>query len=177
MKFNTLPSRFNWRFCLVHFFAMYCLIDAFHYLHYFRYADFIWEYRSADINSITSAQEISYFILSDSIMPQAGLLIAFIISIVLAIRKKIWWVNSLVIFIITGILEHFSLLGWQYTNIIFVYTVGWINKLHWVRGYAPYYAVNMVLLLAGSLLLFFLKRTNRFISSGFKGKATALPVS
>jgi len=156
-------SRISLRFCFIHFLAAYCLIYAFHYLHYTLYADFIWNYSAAGFDGITSAQEISYILLLDGLLPQIGLLIAFILSLILALRKKIWWVNALLVFIVAGILEYFRLLGWEYANNIFVYTIGWINKTGWVRGYRVYYALTMLVLLAATLWLYFSKTTNRFI--------------
>jgi len=168
-------SRISLRFCLIHFLAAYCLMYAFHYLYYTLYADFIWNYSSAGFDGITSSEEISYILLLDCLLPQIGLLISFIISLTLALRKKIWWVNTLLIFIVAGVLEYFRLLGWEYANNIFVYTIGWINKTGWVKGFRVYYALTMLVLLAAALWLYFSKTTNRFIASTNKPFISPVP--
>ena len=87
-----------------------------------------------------------------------GLLFAFFISLTISIKRKWFWVNSLIIFIAAFLLARFDL-GWFY-----------LKKFLWFPGHLLTnthfeFIVNGTILLAVGLLIFFLKPTNKFIEN------------
>ena len=169
MLFKNFILKFNWRFCLIHFLAIYCIMYAFNTFASIAYTDLVTAYFSKGKEDITSLQDLSNFLITIDIATFVGLLIAFIISLVMATRKKIWWSNSLLIFIIAFSLHRFDFFGWQYVKYIFIYILGWIDNL------ALYYTICGTLLLSLALLLMFSKTTNRFIASTNKPFISPVP--
>jgi sterol desaturase/sphingolipid hydroxylase (fatty acid hydroxylase superfamily) len=107
----------------------------------------------------TTASDLVYFSLWTGTSGFIGLLVAFIISLIISIRRRWFWVNSLFAFIVTYVLYRFDLLGWTYLKQIFWYP-GQLFKKSTVE-----FLLNGIILLAVGLLIFFLRRSNQFIDN------------
>ncbi len=90
--------------------------------------------------------------------PHVGILVAFIISLTISIKKKRFWINSLLVFILSYLLRRFEYDGWDYLKIIFL-APGQYFDYH----SAWYFLINGFTMLAIGLLMFFSTFTNSFI--------------
>ncbi len=105
------------------------------------------------------ASDVAYFLLWTNISGLVGLLVAFIISLTISIKRHWFWVNSLFAVLLMYILYRFELLGWAYLKRIFWY-LG--QKLNNATGE---FLLNGIILLIIGLFIFFLKLTNQFIEA------------
>jgi len=90
--------------------------------------------------------------------PYIGLLVAFIISLSISIRKKWFWINSLLVFILGCLFKRLDFDGWNYLKNIFLAPGKFLDPHS-----AWYYLVNGLPMLLIGVLLFFSTWTNRFI--------------
>ena len=116
-----------------------------------------------------STEEFAAFLLFTNFSALAGLLVAFIISLIISSRQHWYWMNSLLAFIVTYILFRFDLLGWEYLRKIFWYP-GQLFK-----NTASEFLINGIILLSIGLLVFFLPRSKRFISNKSGTEKTSHP--
>lgn len=161
MKYPNLISRFNWRLMLIHFIAMWFFMYAFfilcrlHDLNAYEVFTKKWQQNSFDVKRYMS--EIYWLYGS----PYVGLLVAFIISLFISIKKKWFWLNSVIVFLIVYLLRRFDIDGWHYLKYIFLSPGDLFDQYS-----AGEYLVNGLPLLAIGLFLFFSKRINKFINGG-----------
>jgi len=99
-----------------------------------------------------------YLEVSMSLGKTLGLLVAFIISLTICIKRKWFWVNSLIVFISAYTLSWFNLLGWAYLKNIFLSAGELFNNT------TAEVLTNSLLLLTLGLLFFFLPSVNKFIA-------------
>ena len=86
-----------------------------------------------------------------------GLFAGFLISLAITIKRQWYWVNSLLVFLMSILLLRYHLFGWHYLHYIFL-APGSIFKEYSVG----YFLVNGLLMLTIGLLLFFLRRLQQF---------------
>lgn len=103
------------------------------------------------------ASHLTYFVLWTSIFGFVGLLVAFIISLTISIKRHWFWVNSLFAVLLIYILYRCELLGWAYLKQFFWYLGQKFNNS------AIEFLLNGVILLAIGIFIFFLKRPNQYI--------------
>src|SRR5688572_19268049 len=120
MTLHNYIGKINWRQILMHFIASWFFIYAFQTISFLYNTNLVDIVRQTDgdftIKTLndngTTASDLVYFQLWTGTSGVIGLLVAFIFSLVISIRKKWFWVNSLLTFIGTYLLYRFGLLGW-----------------------------------------------------------------
>ena len=153
-------SRLNWRQILVHFIATWFFIQSFFILSFLHdlkgYEVFTqkWKTESFDESRFISVIDWMYN------SPYVGLLVAFIISLSISIKKRWLWINSLFVFVLSYLLKRFDFDGWYYLKIIFLTPGQYFN-----HHSAWHYLANGLSMLTIGLLLFFSGLTNRFIDN------------
>lgn len=158
MKKSNLISKVNWRQMLIHFLAMWFFIQSFFilsFLHDLRIDKIFteeWKAESTDGTQITSALYWMY------ISPYVGLLVAFFISLSISIKRKWFWLNSVLVFILAFLLRRVQLDGWKYLKHIFL-APGQI----FYHNPILYYLANVLPMFLIGFLLFFSRTTNKFI--------------
>jgi hypothetical protein len=167
MTLQNFIVKINWRQSLVHFVAFWFFIHAFQTLSYLYNTNLVDTVRHADgkdtiktlTDNGTTASDLVYFELWTSISGFIGLIVAFMISLVISIRKHWFWVNALIAFAMTYLLYRFNLLGWTYVKHFFLYLGQKFNNS------TVEFLFNGIVLLIIGLLFFFLKRPNQFIEN------------
>ncbi len=170
MAVDNFISRLNWRQILIHFVAAWFFMFAFQTLATLHDIKLVDIFRQSDENNIRNSLEINgttvsdllYFNMWNGIGKTVGLLIAFIISLIISIRKKWFWFNSFIVLILLYILSWFELLGWTYLKRIF------LKPGYFFENTTFEFLVNGAILLSLGLLTFFLSQTNKFIATGSK---------
>jgi hypothetical protein len=159
MTSQTFISKFNWRQVLLHFVAFWFFIHAFQTLSYLYDTKLIDTVRQSNgqdtdkilVDSGTTATEVAYFLLWIGVSGLIGLVVAFIISLIISIKRHWFWINALIAFILTYILYRFDLLGWIYLKPFFWY-LGQKFSNSTIE-----FLVNGIILLTIGLLIFFLQ--------------------
>ena len=164
---QTFISRLNWRQVLLHFVAFWFFIHAFQTLSYLYDTKLIDTLRQSDgqdtikilEDSGTSSVDLTYFLLWTNASGLIGLLVAFIISLIISFKRHWFWMNALIAFILTYLLDRFDLLGWTYLKPFFLYLGQKFNNS------TVEFLVNGIILLTIGLLILFLQRLNQFIEN------------
>ena len=167
MKAFAFISRLNWRHILLHFFAFWFFIYSFETFSFLLNTNLIDAYRKSnghllsDMSKLNSldTETLTYFLLSKIFFGLAVLLVAFLISLFLSIKRRWFWGNNLVVLIIIYTMYRFDLLGWSYLRSLFWYTGQKFSDA------TIEFTLNGMILLIPGLLLFFLKQSNRFIEN------------
>lgn len=105
-----------------------------------------------------SSVDIFNFTLWISVANTIGLLVAFGISLAISIKRKWFWLNSLLVLFIMLVLNQFDMLGWKYLKRIFLMP-GEISQ-----NITLEFLINGLILLVLGILTFFWARTNQFIA-------------
>ncbi len=167
-------QRLKWRQILIHFVAAWFFLYAFQtlaFLYNVRMYDALSKIANANGKSssfdlkgenFTIGEAITYFYYATATW-FVGLIVAMVISLRIAKKRKWFWVNSLVVFLIIIFLKQQELLGWSFLKKIFL-SPGEIFK-----GSAYYTTLylltNGLLLLAAGIFIFFNKKINEFIDN------------
>ncbi len=167
MTFQNFIARLNWRQILLHFIAFWFFIHAFQTLSYLYDTKLIDAVRQSNgqlnnqtlIDNNIEASDLTYFVLWTSVSGFVGLLVAFIISLAISIKRHWFWINALIAFLLTYILYRFNLLGWTYVKQFFWYLGQKFNNS------TIEFLFNGLILLIIGVLIFFLRRPNRFIEN------------
>ena len=158
-------SRLNWRQILIHFVAFCFFIYAFQtlvFLYDTKIVDIIRQKGDQDIdtaltNNGTDASDLVWFTFLLSTSGLIGLLVAFIISLIVSLKRKWFWLNPLICLFITYFLYRFNFLGWTY-----------LKKIFWMPG-KIFHSTTLEFLISGLILLaigifcLFLPKVHRFI--------------
>ena len=156
MTLSQFVSKLNWRLMLVHLIACWFFIYASMELAALYDINIFKELK--DIRSNAVQRRIFYDAIWVSLGEDAGVLTAFIISLVLSIKHRWYWLNSVIVLLVGFFLNRFDLFGWQFLKHIFL-KPGLLFK-----SYIGYYLTNGLIMLTIGLLLFFLKWSVRFIN-------------
>lgn len=161
MKENL--KRLNWKLILLHFVATWLFIHSFYilsYLHDIEFTEFIMKNR----NEIPVFDEIPFdtkrmgnFFMITGVSKFIGLLIAFIISLSISIYRKWFWLNSVLVLLITYTLFRLDFLLWDYLKVIFRFIGGFMPNV-----ILDFLVDGLVMLFLG-LLIFFQKKINQII--------------
>ena len=165
MTLRNFIGKINWRQILIHFVACWFFIQAFHTLSFLYNTNLVDTVRQANgkdtikilTDKGTTATELVYYQLWTSISGFIGLLVAFIISFSISLKRRWFWLNSIILLIVTYTFYSFDTLTWTYSKKIFWYLGQMINNS------TAEFLVNGIILLAIGLIIFFLKASNRFI--------------
>lgn len=157
MRVRDFIRKLNWRHILVHFVAFWFFIYAFQTLSYLHDPDGIKQL--SDKN--TQAHGLTNLELWENISGQAGLVVGFIISITISIKRHWFWINSFIAFVLIYFLFKFNLLGWPHLKNFF-WSLG--RKLN---PSSIEFLFNGIVLLTIGLLIFFLKGLNRFVDKNY----------
>ena len=168
MALSQHLSKFNWRLMLVHFFACLFLIHSFrdfYFLNDFKLKmDLLSRFqknKGIDFKGLPLAIDsmwISHLLLWSILVGYIGLLTGFLISLMISIRHHWYWVNSLIVFIVTFVLIRFGIFNWKYVYYIFQFA-----EIPFKRTNPWCYITNGAVMLSIGLLLFFLRRSIIFI--------------
>jgi len=177
MTVKKFISKLNPRQILIHCIASWFFIHAFQTLLYLYYTDLIAITKNADKQELTNilrnngitTSDLIYFYLWKNTSGFIGLLTAFIISLVISLKRHWFWVNALIVFVVTYLLYKFGWLGWIYLKQFFLYPGQRFNNL------TVQFLLNGLLLLTIGLLIFFLKWPNRFIEKKHSKRLTVFP--
>ena len=165
MTLQKFISRLNWRQIVIHFVSSSFFVYAFKtlaYLYDTKFLDHLRRYKQGykieGVDNIHySSTDFITFLRVPLYSAMAGLLVAFLISLLISIRQKWSWFNSLITFLLTYFLYRFDLLGWDYLNKIFL-SFGQLFSNTFVE-----FLLNGTLMLTIGVLLFFLRPLMRFI--------------
>jgi hypothetical protein len=151
----------------MHFVAFWFFIHAFQTLSYLYDTKLIDTVRQSNgqltnqalVDNKIEASDLAYFVLWTSVSGFVGLLVAFFVSLAISIKRHWFWVNALLAFLLAYILYRFDLLGWTY-----------LKKLFWYLGQkfnssTIEFLFNGIILLTIGVLIFFLRRSNKFIEN------------
>lgn len=164
MTLSYLIARLNWRQIVIHFIACCFFIFAFttlSYLYDTKIVD-IARHENLDFdealkqNKLTTL-DLTYFVLWTSNSGTIGLLVAFIISLIISIKHRWFWVNSFIVLLTIFFLIRITDFGW-----------GYLRKYFWALGQlfsntTTELIINGILLMGIGLLIFFANWTNQFI--------------
>ncbi|HTD39226.1 MAG TPA: hypothetical protein VK671_01310 [Mucilaginibacter sp.] len=156
MTLSQFVSKLNWRLILVHLIACWFFIHAF--LEFAGLHDIDIYKEVKDIRSSAVQSRIYYDAIWISLSEDAGLLTAFIISLVLSIKHRWHWLNSVIVLLVGFFLNRFDLFGWHFLKHIFL-KPGYLFKSD-----IGFYLTNGLIMLTIGLLVFFLKWSVRFIN-------------
>jgi hypothetical protein len=161
-------ARINWRQLLIHFLASWFFIHSFITLSYLANTRLVDIYRGTNeatdmkalFNSGITASDLSDFTIWTTGSGFIGLLVAFVISLIISIRRGWYWMNSLIVLMGTYLLQWVSSLGWTYVRKVFWFIGATIHNTNWE------FTVNGIILLAIGVFIFFFHKTNEFIENG-----------
>ncbi|WP_298391573.1 hypothetical protein [Flavobacterium sp.] len=166
MKTPDLIYKINWRIILLHSIATIFIIlctQQFVKLNDIEIIKLIDKYGAE--NSLKQLQKdtngisrISDFLLWNSMSNMIGLLTGFILSLIIIIRKKMFWLNSLIIFFIGLLFIKLGLFKNHIINTLFYSFDDIFPKL----GLLYKYIIKGTILLSITLLIFFNKWINNF---------------
>ncbi|MEO6141034.1 MAG: hypothetical protein ABIP22_09525 [Ginsengibacter sp.] len=165
MTLQKFITRLNWRQVLIHFIATWFFMYSFRALAVLHDTNLADIFRHTGSNNLQknlnenkiSASDFSDFVVWISVGNTVGIFTAFIISLTISIKRKWFWFNSFLVFVLVNILSWLNLSGWNYLKKIFL-TPGEIFN----NTTLEFLTTGLILLILG-LLTFFLPTTNKFI--------------
>ena len=160
MASSNFLSKLNWRLIVTHTIALGFIIYAFKMFVYLHDPDVWLKMEHGNIVGVNPKRYVNdlYWGASSGFV---GAIIGFIISLLLSLKNKWYWLNSVIVLVAAVNLMEYDLFGWGLWKHILLLP-GTI-----VQSYTGYVLVNGFVMLAIGALLFFLKPVRRFISSGF----------
>jgi hypothetical protein len=170
MTLHTFIQKLNWRQILIHFVATWFFIYSFQQLAYLTNTT---EFEGVQILVNSGDKKASKFLESKNISVGqfisytfyvykawfVGLLVAFFISLIIANRRKWYWVNSIIMLLIVFTLKQFNFLGWTYLKVIFLKPGLLFNST------ALYLLTNGIILLLLGIFVFCFRPFNNFIDN------------
>lgn len=159
MTLSNFLSKLNWRLIVLHIIACWFFIDAFRTLiviHDYQYLNDLTSRKFKNGNSD------SYRFLNDMfwihISCFLGLLTGFIISLILSLRFKWFWFNSIIVLLVTYLLWMLGYSGWNYLREVF------LKPELLFKSDEAFFVTNGLMMLTIGLCLFFMKWSIRFIN-------------
>jgi len=167
MALHNFISKLNWRQIILHLIAFWFFIYAFETFAYltepklielFRHSGHQITKTTLEENGMFSSN-ITDLLFTVTAAGLTGLVVAFIISLVISIRNHWFWVNSLIVLLMFFIPVNLGFLSRQS-----------LTKIFWVPGQIfsdtrIEFLANGIILLSIGLLIFFWKRSKRFIEN------------
>ena len=169
---SNFLSKLNWRLMVIHLIAYWFFIHSFlmfSYLHDNKFLMILLNHSKSWFNNPKGWRfDVSSFsidMLWINLSKPIGLLTGFLISLAITIKKRWYWVNSLIVFLVAALLLRFHLFGWHYLSYVFL-APGSVFKEYSIG----YFLVNGLVMLTIGLMLFFLKWPTQFITHSVVAK-------
>jgi hypothetical protein len=156
-------SKLNPRQLVIHFIASWFFLYGVHTLATLLDYSFLYTAKQPFMSPIYIQQKYDSDMLVVSEAGIAGLIIAYIISWRVSVRKNWFWLNSVIVFLAAFILTIFNLLGWKELRKI-VLSPARIFDVNTVA----YILTGGIIMLAVGSFLFFNKKIINFIDKGVK---------
>jgi hypothetical protein len=168
MALSNFLSKLNWRLMVVHFIACWFIYHAFWqlgYLYDYNYMEKVMHQISfkghqMKINNYQGLDGYRMGMISVNalLISFGSLLLSFVISLLLSLKHKWYWVNSVVVLLTTITIFGLNRFYWDYLRPVFQ-APGRLFKSDWA-----FILTNGVVMLVIGLALFFWKRIIRFIN-------------
>lgn len=168
MTTSSFIEKINWRLLVTHFFATIFIMLGARQFSFLTDRDLVESFSRYGIDGfinhvqnidLTIAQRLTYFLMWTTFSVIIGLIISFIISLTISIRKKIFWLNSLIVLLACFYVHKFGLL-----NLSAVKTISnSFGDLFINLGLQFTFIINGGLLTILGLLLLLNRWTNKFI--------------
>ena len=160
-------SKLNTRQLIIHFIASWFFIYAFDTL--FSLYDYSFQYQSSIyLVSVTAQQRYNTDILIINEFGTLGLIIAYIISWRISVKRNWFWVNSVIVLLVAFFLKSHDYLGWGMFKEIFLVP----GQIFDVNSKA-YLITNGVIMLAIGSFLLLKKQVINYIDRGVKHEKKA----
>jgi hypothetical protein len=161
-------SKLNTRQLIIHFIASWFFIYAFDTL--FSLYDYSFQYHSSTyLLSITAQQRYNTDIMIITRFGILGLIIAYIISWRISVKRNWFWANAVIVFLVAFFLSGEDYLGWGMFKEIFMVPGKIIFDLN-SRGYL---ITNGIVMLAIGSFLLLIKQVINYIDKGVKREKKA----
>ena len=166
MTLSNFLSKLNWRLMIVHILACWFFFHALWQLGLLYDYNYVEEirrhinkhnYRDFNIYTGLDFQRIAVISFNARMISLGGLLSGFVISLLLSFKHKWFWVNSVIVLLVTFILFSIDRFYFDYLRPVFQ-APGKLFRPDWAHILA-----NGLVMLAIGLLLFLLKRVIKFI--------------
>ena len=158
-------TRLNWRHILIHFIAFWFFSRAFMILSYLQniaLVDIMLHSNSKDtiVRTDSTNSDLINFMLWTGAASTIGLLVGLLIAILISLKHRWFWFNSLIAFLAVFLLVRFGLSGWNIMKQIFL-TPGQITQNTTME-----FLINGSILLSIGIFILFFKPLIRFIETG-----------
>ncbi|MDB5007208.1 MAG: hypothetical protein JWQ84_163 [Mucilaginibacter sp.] len=155
--------KLNVRQLIIHFIASWLFIYAFYTLTSLYDYSFLYNDAAMPSRMIFKQRFANdMFILRQG--GNLGLIIAYFIMWKLAVKRNWFWVNSVIVFLVTFALYNFNLLGWKSVMWVFLYP----GQVVFKESSLASIIVNGIVMLTLGCFLFFKKQISAFIDRGAK---------
>jgi hypothetical protein len=150
-------SRLNWKHILIHFIAFWLIAHAAMILAYLTNVELIEiartspDFKKEAVDRNISSVDVANVVVATAIAYLAAKLLAFILAIVICIKRKWFWLNSFIALVLLYILGFFTTSGWDVLKYIFLFPGSFFNG-------AAFYIINGLIMLLLGLLFLFWKR-------------------
>ncbi|GGF07271.1 hypothetical protein [Flavobacterium limi] len=164
MNFTNITNKINWRIIVVHIVATFFIIFAtkqFAQLNDIELIKLVDKYGVENSikqlkNDPNSPSRIAYYLFWNGASNLIGLIIAFLISLIICIQKKVFWLNGLIVFIVGLIFNKLGLLnGHTISRIFFSF-----YELFPHAAVQCKFFINGTILFLTAIFIFFNKWTN-----------------
>jgi hypothetical protein len=160
MASSNFLSKLNWRLIIIHTIACGFFIYGFKWLVYLHDTDFWLRLEHVDLSHIPP-ERITANLHLQVYFAFAGLFTGFIISLLLSVKHKWFWLNSVLVLLASFTLMQLDLYGWGILKHVFELP-GLIFKGH----YAAYIITNAAVMILIGIIVFVMKPLTRFIEAG-----------
>jgi hypothetical protein len=168
-------KKLNWRQILIHFLAIWLIMYSLKHSSYFidmRIFKMIIPGNKPDLlqalkENTVSWDEVKTYISLTSSFWFYGLLLGFLISLIISIKRRWYWVNTIIsscgVYLIYRMPEVFFNYRMSFDK---KYSAGWHTTIYpnYITPSIFWYTTVAVFCLAAALFLFFSKRVNKFIA-------------
>jgi len=170
LKPHNLMSKINFRQIVIHFIAAWFFMFAFQTLFSLHEIKILNIYRFVDKNKIIyefdkqgiTASDAVNFIFWTNVGKTAGLLIAFIISLIISLKNGWSWANSLIILILA-----YGLAWTEFIGLNLLQNIYYIKTLSFIPTSLLLFIISTIFLLLG-IATFFNRKTFKFIQQSNK---------
>ncbi|WP_426668741.1 hypothetical protein ACPPVU_21215 [Mucilaginibacter sp. McL0603] len=167
MTLSNFLSKLNWRLMVIHFIACWFFIYAFQqlaFLHDIELSKAYMSTKSTDNSKMLAIikrfgyNRIYIETLWINLGGPVGFFTGFVISLLISLKNKWYWLNSVIVFVVIFLLMRYGLLGWHYLKQIF------LSPGDLFKSITAYFLTNGLIMMAIGLCLFFMRWSIRFIN-------------
>jgi hypothetical protein len=173
MANQNVIRRLNWRQILLHYIVFCLFIYAFQTISPVFDPSLLELIRrshghptdQAFIDTDIQASDLVKFATFINVSGLVGLLVAFVISLIISIKRHWFWLNAVIALVMTYLFYVFDLLGLTYVK-----KIAWFLAEKFENATLAFLVSGIFLMIIG-LSIFFLKRPNQFIENNKAGAA------